>query len=168
MKKDSITLTSVDLGDINSFRQNLIEQNTLIEKKRSIYKNYYKSKWSNLKFFIQDKISLQSSIRLLKTKTIEQFSPKCIEIYRKKLEIQLISKKNKEMFTSIQFDYHNTNNKSNIQDNNSDLCEEKDLSQDEIISMLKIQEGIKGLPTMAISDFLFKFREDNNLMMRLI
>ena len=168
MKKDSITLTSVDLGDINSFRQNLIEQNTLIEKKRSIYKNYYKSKWSNLKFFIQDKISLQSSIRLLKTKTIEQFSPKCIEIYRKKLEIQLISKKNKEMFTSIQFDYHNTNKKSNTQDNNSDLCEEKDLSLDEIISLLKIQEGIKGLPTMAISDFLFKFREDNNLMMRLI
>lgn len=65
MKKDSIASVT-DIGDINSFRQKLLKESGEIEKKRSIYKNYYKSKWSNLKFFIQDKTSLQSCITLLK------------------------------------------------------------------------------------------------------
>jgi len=164
MKKDSI-ISVTDIGDINSFRQKLLKESGEIEKKRSIYKNYYKSKWSNLKFFIQDKTSLQSCINLLKTKTIEQFSKKCLEIYRKKLEIHFITKKNKEMFASTQSDNNNKNNQNNNENNSN---EEANMSYEEILSKLKVQEGICGLPTESICDFLFQFREDNNLMMRFI
>ena len=153
-------------GEINSFQKNFIRQSIIMEKKKKIYKSYNKSKWSYLKFFIQDKISLKSSIRLLKTKTIEQFSSKCIEIYKKKLEIQLITKKNREMFTSIQFNYNNKNS------NNSDNNVYENLTNDEIISQLKIKEikddDDSGLSLQTIRDFFYKFREDNNLMMRLI
>ena len=164
MKKDSIASVT-DIGDINSFRQKLLKESGEIEKKRSIYKNYYKSKWSNLKFFIQDKTSLQSCITLLKKKTIEQFSKKCLEIYKKKLEIHFISKKNKEMFISSQSDKNNQNNQNNNENNSN---EETNMSYEEILSKLKVQEGICGLPTESICDFLFQFREDNNLMMRFI
>ena len=43
-----------------------------IKQKKS--KNYCKSKWANLKYILQDKESLESSVKLLKRKTIEHFS----------------------------------------------------------------------------------------------
>ena len=145
--------------NINIYRKNSGRPSIIIEKLKQIYKNIYKSKWSNLKFFIQDIISLKSSIRLLKRKTIEQFSSKCIEIYRKKLQIQLITQKNREMFSSLQFNYNNNN-----------MYTSTNLNNDEIISQLKIQgiEDIPGIEPLTIKDFFFKFREDNNLMMALI
>ena len=143
--------------NINLYRKNSARPSIIVEKLKQIYKNMYKSNWSSLKFFIQDKISLKSSIRLLKTKTIGQFSSKCIEIYRKKLQIQLITQKNREMFSSLQFNYNNMYTNTN-------------LNNDEIISQLKIQgiEDITGINSSTIKDFFFKFREDNNLMMALI
>ena len=160
-------LTPLNSGEINSFQKNFLRQSVIMERKKKLYKSYTKSKWSNLNFFIQDKISLKSSIRLLKTKTIEQFSSKCLEIYRKKLEIQLITQKNREMFTSIQFNYN-----KNIINTENNIYEESNLTNDEIISNLKIKEikddDDSGLRLQTIRDFFFKFREDNNLMMRLI
>ena len=47
------------------------------EPKKKKYRNCYKSKWANLKFFLQDKASLEASVNLLKTKTVDQFSTKC-------------------------------------------------------------------------------------------
>ena len=35
------------------------------ESKDNKYRNYFKSKWANLKFFLQDKASLESSINIL-------------------------------------------------------------------------------------------------------
>ena len=161
---DNFGLISANSGDINTIRKNYFRQSLIMEKKIKLYNSYYKSKWSNLKFFIQDNISLKTSISLLKTKTIEQFSSKCIEIYKKKLEIQLITQKNREMFTSLQFNYNN-----NI-DNN--LCVETSLSNDEILSQLTIkdikEEDNFQSNEQTIKDFFFKFREDNILMMRLI
>ena len=46
----------------------------LTEPKKKKYRNCYKSKWANLKFFLQDKASLEASVDLLKTKTVEQCS----------------------------------------------------------------------------------------------
>ena len=166
IKDDNSNLVSANSGDINLIRKNYLRQSLIMEKKIKIYNSYYKSKWSNLKFFIQDNISLKASIELLKTKTIEQFSSKCIEIYKKKLEIQLITQKNREMFTSLQFNYNYNNNLEN------NLCEETNLSNDEIISQLTIKEiqEEENFQSNAqiIRDFFFKFREDNILMMRLI
>jgi hypothetical protein len=166
IKDDNPILLSANSGDINTIRKNYLRQSLIMEKKIKIYNSYYKSKWSNLKFFIQDNISLKASIELLKTKTIEQFSSKCIEIYKKKLEIQLITQKNREMFTSLQFNYNYNNNLEN------NLCEETNLSNDEIISQLTIKEiqEEENFQSNAqiIRDFFFKFREDNILMMRLI
>jgi hypothetical protein len=129
-----------------------------MERKKKIYQNIFKSKWSNLKFFIQDKTSLKTSIEILKKKTIEQFSSKCREIYKKKLEIMMITQKNREMFTSIQFNSNRYNRHP-----------ETHLSHDEMISRLNI-EGIENDSSLflTIKEFFFKFREDNNLMMRLI
>ena len=146
-------------GSTTNLLKNSLRVSILMEKKKNIYKNIYKSKWCNLKLFIQDKTSLKTSIEILKTKTIEQFSSKCREIYRKKLEILLITQKNREMFTSIQFN-----------SNSNNLHPETYLSIDEMISQLNIDstenESTGALST--IKDFFFQFREDNNLMMRLI
>ena len=159
IKDDIDILTPVNSEETNNFKKQII----IPEKKHKIY-NTYKSKWSNLKFLIQDKASLKSSIALQKTKTIEQFSSKCIEIYRKKLEIQFITQKNREMFTSLQFNYNN-----NIENN---LYETTNLTNEQIMSQLKIKDikNVKGIKsrTQTIRDFFFMFREDNTLMMRLI
>ena len=165
-KDDNENIGSANSSDINLFQKN--SSSIIIKKLKKLYQNYSNSKWSNLKFFLQDKKSLKTSIDLMKTKTIEQFSSKCIEIYKKKLQIQLITQKNREMFKYIPFN-NNQNNYINSQDS---IKGEFNLTKDEIISQLKIKEikdqNINGLNIQAIRDFFFEFREDNNLMMRLI
>ncbi len=157
IKDDSDIIKHVKSENINNFKR----YSLLLKKKSSKNYDLFKSKWSNLKCLIQDKTSLKSSIDLQKTKTIEQFSSKCIEIYKKKLEIKFIIQKNREMFTSLQFNYHNNN-----------TYEETNLTNDEMISQLQIRDikdakDIKS-STQIIRDFFFKFRENNILMMRLI
>ena len=76
---------------------NNIRPSVFNETKKNKYRNCYKSKWANLKFFLQDKTSLEASVNLLKTKTVEQFSTKCKEIYTKKIEIQLSSERNRKL-----------------------------------------------------------------------
>ena len=72
-----------------AFRNSITRPSVLMEPRKEKYRCYYKSKWANLKFFLQDKSSLEASVALLKTKTIEQFSSKCREIYRRKIEMFL-------------------------------------------------------------------------------
>ena len=114
------------------------------ENKKNKYRNCYKSKWANLKFFLQDKASLEASVNLLKTKTVEQFSTKCKEIYKKKIEIQLSIEKNRKIISQQIKGY------------------------DDIWSNTTVSDGISGLPTDAIPDFLFLFRENNHLMLKLL
>ena len=74
-------------GDFPAFgedTQNIPRPSVLLEPRKERYRNVYNSKWANLKFFLQDKASLEASVDLLKTKTVEQFSSKCREIYTKK------------------------------------------------------------------------------------
>ena len=60
-------------GDL-LYQNNELNQITLprpsvfTEPKKKKYRNCYKSKWANLKFFLQDKASLEASVNLLKTK----------------------------------------------------------------------------------------------------
>jgi hypothetical protein len=56
-------------------------------------KTDYKLKWAKLKSLLQDKTSLESSLKLLKKQTIEQFAVKLAEIYQDKLEILSLMKK---------------------------------------------------------------------------
>ena len=114
------------------------------ENKKNKYRNCYKSKWANLKFFLQDKASLEASVNLLKTKTVEQFSTKCKEIYKKKIEIQLSTERNRKIISQRIKGY------------------------DDIGSNINVSDGISGLPTEAIPEFLFLFRENNHLMLKLI
>ena len=115
------------------------------EPKKKKYRNCYKSKWANLKFFLQDKASLEASVNLLKTKTVEQFSTKCKEIYTKKIEIIMQSDKNKKLISQ------GVKLSGGYEDN-----------------QIKVSDGISGLPTDSIPTFLFMFRENNHLMLKLI
>ena len=127
--------------------QNLPRPSVFNEPKKKKYRNCYKSKWANLKFFLQDKASLEASVNLLKTKTVEQFSTKCKEIYTKKIEIQLSTEKNRKLISQgvkLAGGY------------------------EDISSQIKVSDGISGLPTDAIQTFLFIFRENNHLMLKLI
>ena len=119
----------------------------LMEPKKQKYRNYYNSKWANLKFFLQDKASLEASVDLLKTKTVEQFSTKCREIYAKKIEIQLATEKNRRLIQQKIVDKSEYDNSS---------------------SKFEVSDGCSGLPTDAVQTFLFMFRENNHLMLKLI
>ena len=134
---------------INDFSlQNAPRPSVLTEPKKKKYRNCYKSKWANLKFFLQDKASLEASVDLLKTKTVEQFSTKCKDIYTKKIEIQLQSEINSKLISQgIKPLYR---------------------GYDDISSKITVSDGISGLPTDAIPTFLFLFRENNHLMLKLI
>ena len=123
---------------------NPVRQSVLLEPRKEKYRNYYQSKWANLKFFLQDKSSLEASVDLLKTKTVEQFSSKCRDIYRKKIEMQLLTEKNRRL---IQLG-----------------AKSSDISH----SQIEVSDGVSGLPTDAIPTFLFMFRENNHLMLKLI
>ena len=114
------------------------------ENKKNKYRNCYKSKWANLKFFLQDKASLEASVNLLKKKTVEQFSTKCNEIYKKKIEILLSTKRNRKIISQQIKGY------------------------DDFASKITVSDDISGLPSEAIPEFLFLFRENNHLMLKLI
>ena len=58
------------------------------------------SKWIKLKHLLKDKSSYESSVKLLKTKTIEQFASKCCEIYKEKIRIYLLLANNKQIVSS--------------------------------------------------------------------
>ena len=115
----------------------------LLESRKEKYRNHYQSKWANLKFFLQDKASLEASVELLKTKTVEQFSTKCRDIYRKKIEIQLLTEKNRRL-----------------------VLQGVDFATSP--SQFEVSDGVSGLPTDSIPAFLFMFRENNHLMLKLI
>ena len=125
----------------------------IIEMKKSLFEKYYHSKWANLKLFLQEQKSLESAVKLQKQKTIEQFSTKCHEIYKKKIEIQLLTKKNRQTFKSYN-------------SNNDEWQDEFYNYVDDTISKLKIVSELPG--SNSIQDFLFFFRQNNNLMLRLI
>ena len=135
-----------DFPNFDQDLQNIPRPSVLLEKRKEKYRNCYNSKWANLKLFLQDKSSLEASIDLLKTKTVEQFSSKCREIYQKKIEIQLMTERNRRLIRqgvkSIDF--------SNFG------------------GQYEVSDGISGLPTDAIQTFLFLFRENNDLMLKLI
>ena len=135
-----------DFPNFDQDLQNMPRPSVLLEKRKEKYRNCYNSKWANLKLFLQDKSSLEASIDLLKTKTVEQFSSKCREIYQKKIEIQLMTERNRRLIRqgvkSIDF--------SNFG------------------GQYEVSDGISGLPTDAIQTFLFLFRENNDLMLKLI
>ena len=90
---DDYILASEEINDNLLMQYDRMRPTIIVETKKNIFKNMYHSKWANLKLFLQEKKSLESSIKLQKQKTIEQFSSKCQEIYKKKVEIQLITKK---------------------------------------------------------------------------
>ena len=137
---------AIDFNIDQDLQQNMPRPSVLLESRKDKYRNYYKSKWANLKLFLQDKSSLEASIDLLKTKTVEQFSSKCREIYQKKIEIQLMTEKNRRL---IQQGVKST------EFSNSG-------------GQYEVTDGISGLPTDAIQTFLFMFRENNELMLKLI
>ena len=120
-----------------------------------LFKKYYNSKWANLKLILQQQRSVETSVKLQKQKTIEQFSSKCKEIYKKKIEIQLITKKNRQMFKSY------NSNRDNIKD--------KDLIKiDNKISKFNITDISSEYEYNSLKEFLFCFRKNNELMLRLI
>ena len=146
--RDNINeIGSLDITKDSNNSQPIIQKQSVFSKKKKKYRNCYKSKWANLKFFLQDKASLEASVNLLKTKTIDQFSAKCKEIYTKKIEIQLSTEKNRFLISQ------------GI--NLSEGYEDKG-------SKIKVTAGLEGLPTDSIHPFLFLFREQNHLMLKLI
>ena len=118
------------------------------EKKKN-KKKKFKSKWLHLKNLFQDKVSYESSVKLLKTKTIEQFASKCCEIYKEKIQIHLIQANNKQILSLW------LKNK------------EKDLTY--YLPNIEVKKDLSDLCVdSSIQDFLFYFRENNECMLDLI
>ena len=137
----------LDFNDNNLDFDDFPRQSILTEQKKTKYRKFYNSKWANLKFFLQDKSSLEASVNLLKTKTIKQFSTKCKEIYSKKIETHLLARKNRNLiikgFSSLLEGY-------------------EDMS-----SKITVSDGVTEFPP-EIQTFFFIFRESNHLMLKLI
>jgi len=108
-------------------------------------KTDYKLKWANLKSLLQDKTSLESSLKLVKKQTIEQFAAKLGEIYKDKLEIHLLMNKNGQLISSFNKENKENYSKINVKTELSDLCADS-----------------------SLQDFLFYFRENNNEMLKII
>ena len=102
------------------------------------------SKWAKLKDVLQDKTSLESSVDLLRTKTINQFSSECHKIYKKKIKIQYIQKNNSQLLSS--------NGSSNFK-----------------LPQITIKDAKNDLTYSDwIEQFLFAFRSNSSLMVNLI
>ena len=127
-----------------------IEENN-IQKKGIKEKENSKSKWLKLKYLLQDKASFESSVKLLKKTTIEQFASKCCEIYKEKINIHLLLNNNQQIFASWiknknkEIPYHSPN--VEVRKDLSDLC---------------------GCYDNSIQDFLFYLRENNEYMLNVI
>ena len=93
-------LDKIDI-DANDPTDHVSRPTIISEIKRKIYTKTFASKWANLKLFLKERKSLESSVKLQKKNTIDQFSSKCLEIFKKKIEIHLITKKNRQMFKSF-------------------------------------------------------------------
>jgi hypothetical protein len=118
------------------------------EKKKN-KKKKYKSKWMHLKKLFQDKTSYESSLKLLKRKTIEQFTSKCCDIYKEKIQIHLIQANNKQILSSW------IKNKG------------KDMTY--YLPDIEVKKDLSDLcHDSSIQDFLFYFRENNDCMLNLI
>ena len=119
------------------------------EEKKKNKKKKYKSKWMHLKKLFQDKASYESSLNLLKRKTIEQFTSKCCDIYKEKIQIHLIQANNKQILSSW------IKNKG------------KDMTY--YLPDIEVKKDLSDLcHDSSIQDFLFYFRENNDCMLNLI
>ena len=148
-------LSSYEMDDNHLMNYDQMRPTIIVEKKKNIFKRFYRSKWANLKLFLQEQKSLESSVKLQKQKTIEQFSSKCQEIYKKKVEIQLITKKNRQMFKSY--------------NSNKEYTEDEDIINiDNKIANFKIIDKSNDYDYNSVKEFLFCFRQNNDLMLRLI
>ena len=87
MSDDEYVLSSVEIEDNHLMNFESTRPTIIVQEKKKVFNKFYNSKWANLKLFLQEKKSLESSVKLQKQKTIEQFSSKCQEIYKKKVEI---------------------------------------------------------------------------------
>ena len=122
-------------------------KNSKLKKERRTYIPIMNSnsKWANLKSLLQNKTSFETSVKLLKKQTIEQFSTNLCEIYKDKLNIQLLNKKNKNLFISSKNKSQQNFQKINVKGDTGELCADN-----------------------SIQEFLFYFRENNELMIKLI
>ena len=126
----------------NNF-ENVGRISILNEPKKKKYISKYNSKWANLKYILQDKSSLEFSIEALRKQTIDKFAIKCQEIYKNKIKCL------------------------NLQKSNSQIILNKNINN--LITEIKILDGITNLNYCEqIQYFLFKFRENNLLMLNLI
>ena len=78
-------------NDDDNFARYSFRPTMIIKKKKKIFNLTYKSKWANLKLYLKERKSLVSSVKLRKKNTIDQFSSKCQEIYKKIVQIHLIT-----------------------------------------------------------------------------
>ena len=151
---DDYLLSSIEIDDNHLKNYDEIRPTVIVQKNKQIYNKFYNSKWANLKLFLQEKKSLETSVKLQKQKTLEQFSSKCEEIYKKKVEIQLITKKNRLMFKSY---------------NSNKITQDEDIiNLVDKISHYKIINKSKEFEKNSVKAFLFCFRENNDYMLRLI
>ena len=105
----------------------------------------FNSKWANLKILLQNKTSLETSVKLLKKQTINQFSSKCCEIYKDKIKIHLLTLKNKQILSSLKKNNEPYFKNIVIKGDVEELCSDTHLK-----------------------DFFFYFREHNEEMLKLI
>ena len=128
-------------------------KNEIKNEKNSIpygkIKNNFESKWINLKNLLREKSTFESSVKLLKTTTIDKFISNCCDIYKEKIQINILAEKNKQIFSTWK-----KNKGKDIPDSLPNILVKKDLSD--------------LCEDSCIKDFLFYFRENNEYMLELI
>lgn len=103
------------------------------------------SQWGELKNLLQKKSSLESSVNLLRTKTIEQFASECLKLYKKKIKIQYLLENNREI----------------IGNNLKEVAF--------TIPSIEMKDGSTNVTYYdEVEKFLFTFRSNNYLMLNLI
>ena len=126
-------------------KNEILENNDYSKKVAYMPKKKFNSKWANLQNLLQAKNSAESSVKLFKKQTIDQFSSKCCEIYQYKIKIHLLTQINRKIFVSSNKYAHFNYPKIIIKNNVEDLCSDS-----------------------SLKNFLFYFRENNDEMLKLI
>ena len=153
----NILETSGNIDNIDNLEDINTRATVFTNAKVEMYSKTYKSKWANFKLFLKERKSLESSVKFQKKNTVEQFSSKCQVIYEKKILIHLINKKNQQMFK-----HFNSTGDYTIDKDTRNIAQK--------IAKLKIYDASKSLESISnyIKEFLFAFRTNNDLMLRLI
>ena len=102
------------------------------------------SKWEKLKVLLDNKKTLESSLKYIKNKTLDQFLPNICEIFKYKIALYLFNRETNKILLEKEYDPYSYKNLE-ISDDSKELCYDS-----------------------CLIDFLFHFRQNNSELIKII